>query len=149
MNDRLNSFLFSTPEMTRVFAPEEQLRAMMRFEWALMSALEKHGLAQSGSTKILESLLDTRFVNFDSMQSEARDSGNIAIPFVRQLTAAVKARNEHASRAIHLGATSQDVLDTALVLQIRNALSLLESAIERLEAALVAKVRAHRETLMT
>ena len=60
---------------------------------------------------------------------EARDAGNIAIPFVRQLTSAVMARNERAARAIHLGATSQDVLDTALVLQMRDGVKLLEGAI--------------------
>src|ERR1700739_1538946 len=113
MNDRLNSFLFSTPEMTQVFAPEEELRAMMRFEWALTSALEKHGLAPIGSAKILEAMGGAGFVNLDSMQTAARKSGNIAIPFVQQLPAEVKARNEHASRAIRLGATSQDVLDSA------------------------------------
>src|SRR4051794_14142081 len=110
MSDSLNSFLFSTPEMTRVFSPREQLRAMMRFEWALTCALEKQGLAAPGSGAVLESLLDSGFVDLESLQREARDAGNIAIPFVRQLTAAVRARDEDASRAIHLGATSQDVL---------------------------------------
>lgn len=149
MRDDLNSFLFSTPEMTRVFGPEQQLRAMMRFEWALTRALEKQDLAEPGSGSALESLLDAGFVDVDSLQREAADAGNIAIPFVRQLTAAVKAGNERASRAIHLGATSQDVLDSALVLQIRDALNLLNGAIERLDAGLASQARAHRETLLT
>jgi 3-carboxy-cis,cis-muconate cycloisomerase len=149
MSNGLNSFLFSTPEMTRVFSAQEQLRAMMRFEWALTRALEAHGLAEAGAAEQLELLLTAEFVDIESLEREARAVGNIAIPFVNQLTSAVGARNGGAARAIHLGATSQDVLDTALVLQMQEAMKLLESATERLDAALVRQVRAHRVTIMT
>lgn len=149
MMDSLNSFLFSTSEMTRVFSPQEQLRAMMRFEWALTCALEARGLADAGSGAVLEEFRDADFVDDNLLQREAREAGNIAIPFVRQLTRAVKARDERASRSIHLGATSQDVLDTALVLQMREGLMLLESAIGRLDTALIDQVKAHRDTVLS
>ncbi len=149
MSNELNSFLFSTPEMTRVFSAQEQLRAMMRFEWTLTRALEAHRLAEVGSGATLELLLDAGFVDVELLQREAKDAGNIAIPFVKQLTSAVAKRDEQAARTIHLGATSQDVLDTALVLQMREGLNLLNSTISRLDAALVNQVRMHSETLMT
>src|ERR1700677_1808694 len=148
MNNSLNSFLFSTPEMTRVFSQQAQLRAMMRFEWALTCALEKHGLAETGSNKVLESLLDADFVDTALLAQDARAAGNIAIPFVKQLTAQVKARSEVAARSIHLGATSQDVLDSALVLQIREAVRLIDGAIEQLGGFLINQVREHRHTLL-
>ncbi len=148
MSNGLNSFLFSTPEMTRVFSQEEQLRAMMRFEWALMCALEKHGIAEAGSSEVLESLLDAGFVDVETIEREAKDAGNVAIPFVRQLTAKAKAQSETAARAIHLGATSQDVLDSALVLQMRDGVKLLDEAIEELDRALIIQVRAHRQTVL-
>ena len=148
MSNGLNSFLFSTPEMTRVFSHQGQLRAMMRFEWALTCALEKHGLAEAGSNKVLESLLDAGFVDAALLVQDARAVGNIAIPFVKQLTAQVKALSEGAARSIHLGATSQDVLDSALVLQIREAVQLLDVAIDQLEGALINQVREHRHTVL-
>jgi 3-carboxy-cis,cis-muconate cycloisomerase len=148
MSDRLNSFLFSTPEMTRVFSQQAQLRAMMRFEWALTCALEKHGHAEAGSNEVLESLLDADFVDTALLAQDARAAGNIAIPFVKELTARVKTRSEVAARSIHLGATSQDVLDSALVLQIREALVLLDATIEQLEGALIKQVGEHRHTLL-
>jgi 3-carboxy-cis,cis-muconate cycloisomerase len=148
MSNGLNSFLFSTLEMTRVFSQLGQLRGMMRFEWALTCALEKHGLADAGSNKVLESLLDADFVDAALLVQDARAAGNIAIPFVKQLTAQVKARSEMAARSIHLGATSQDVLDSAVVLQIREALQLLDVAIEQLEGALATQVREHRHTVL-
>ena len=149
MSDDLNSFLFTTPAMSRVFSAESQLRAMMRFEWALTCALEKYGLAEAGSGQVLKPLLEVDFVNIDSLQQEAKKSGNIAIPFVQQLTAVVTARNEPAARAIHLGATSQDVLDSALILQIRNALKVLEEGIEKLDRALVKQAKAHAQTVLS
>lgn len=149
MSDGLNSQLFSTPEMTRVFSAAGQLHAMMRFEWALTCALEANGLAKAGSGVVLESLLNAGFVDVERLKREAREDGNVAIAFVRQLTSAAKARDEDAACAIHLGATSQDVLDTGMVLQIREALQLLESALARMDSALVKQIRTHRKTLIT
>jgi 3-carboxy-cis,cis-muconate cycloisomerase len=148
MSDGLNSFLFSTPKMTHVFSQGEQLRAMMRFEWALTWALEQQGIAEAASSAVLESMLDAGFVDIPSLERDARAAGNIAIPFVRQLTAKVSARSETAARAIHLGATSQDVLDSALVLQLREAILLLLEGLEQLDRALVDQVRAHRDTVL-
>src|SRR5437764_12559014 len=101
MNNDLNAFLFSTPEMTGIFSREAQLRAMMRFEWAFAGALERQGFAARGSATALESMLDCGFVDHHSLLRDAKDAGNIAIPFVKQLTYAVKERAEIASRAIH------------------------------------------------
>lgn len=149
MTNSLNSFLFSTPEMTRIFSPAAQLRAMMRFEWALTCALESQGLAEAGAGAVLESMVDAGFVDLNSLEQDAKDAGNVAIPFVRQLISTVKAKDEPASRAIHLGATSQDVLDTALVLQMRTGLKLIDGEMARLKDALTAQVRAHRETILS
>ena len=148
INDGINSFLFSTSEMTRVFSPAEQLRAMTRFEWALTCALESNRRAEVGSGAVLEQLLKAEFVDMDALLLEAKDAGNVAIPFVRQLTGAVMKRSEAAARSVHLGATSQDVLDTALVLQMREALELLDTALARLDKALLRQVTRHRDTVM-
>jgi 3-carboxy-cis,cis-muconate cycloisomerase len=148
MSDALNSFLFSTPAMTRAFSSEALLRAMARFEWALSCALEKQGLAAPGSSAVMETLLNVEFVDMQALRRDARDAGSIAIPFVRQLTSAAKSRDEAASMAIHLGATSQDVLDTALVLQILQAGLLLDAALERLEGGLAKQARSHANTIL-
>jgi len=131
-----------------VFSPSAQLRAMTRFEWALGSALERQGLAERGTGEALEKVLGEEFVDAASLVDEASNDGNIAIPFVRQLTAAVEEQDEAAARWVHFGATSQDLLDTALVLQMRDGLQLIEAALGRLDAALHAKIDAHRDILM-
>lgn len=148
MSNELNSFLFSTSEMTAIFSSQEQLKAMARFEWALTCALEEHGLAEAGSGAALQNLLDASFVDFDALQHDAKKNGNITISFVKQLTARVQAQNKAAARAIHLGATSQDLLDTALVLTIAKALNLIEGALDRLDRAFVRHIQTHAQTIM-
>jgi 3-carboxy-cis,cis-muconate cycloisomerase len=140
--------LFSTPEMDRVFSIQNQLQHMARFEWALSAALESAGLASAGSANAIEPCLDASFVELPSLFAQARDSGNLAIPFLRQLTAAVQTRSEEAARTLHLGATSQDVLDTALVLQTREALTLLLASIDELDPILAASAREHADTVL-
>ena len=63
-------------------------------------------------------------------------SGNIAIPLVKALTAAVKKRDANAAGYVHWGATSQDIIDTALVLDLRAAIDVLVNDLDRAIAAL-------------
>lgn len=140
---------FSTPAMDAIFSLPHQLVYMTRFEVALLVALDANGIAPAGSARSLEPFLDAHFADPDTILAASHRAGNIAIPFVRALTAAVHARDESAARFIHLGATSQDVLDTALVLQMRDALVLLRADLSTLDAALEMLVRDHAETILS
>jgi 3-carboxy-cis,cis-muconate cycloisomerase len=140
---------FSTPAMDAIFSRSHQLAFMARFEWALLAALECNGVAPAGAARALEPLLDARFVDPDALAEESRRAGNIAIPFVRELTVAVRAHDELAARFVHLGATSQDLLDTALVLQIGEALALLRADLDHLDRSLEELVRVHAGTILS
>ncbi len=56
--------------------------------------------------------------------------GNVCIPLVKQLTNVVKKQNEEASRYVHFGATSQDVIDTATILQAKEAVIIIEKDLQ-------------------
>lgn len=134
--------------MDEVFSITRQLRYMTRFEWALSAALEANGIAETGAANALEPLLDKDFVDIEQLVAESRQAGNIAIPFLRQLEAEARRCDERAARMIHLGATSQDVLDTALVLQMRDALALIRADLERLDLTLGKLVQQHAGTIL-
>ena len=134
--------------MDRVFSRTNQLRQMVRFEWGLSAALESAGIAPTGAAAALEPFLTADFVNVPELDAQARNAGNLAIPFVGQLTAAVRSRNTEAARQIHLGATSQDVLDTALVLQIGEALKLIDASLRDLDEHWVRLARAHAGAIL-
>jgi 3-carboxy-cis,cis-muconate cycloisomerase len=148
MPEESSSPFFSMREMDRIFSLSNQLRLMIRFECALTAALESAGLASPGAAIGIEPFLDGAFVDTPALFAEARKSGNLAIPLIRQLTAAVRMRDEKAASAIHLGATSQDVLDTALVLQIREALGLLQVSLQELDEQLASQARSHADTVL-
>src|SRR5882724_10359449 len=71
-----------------------------------------------------------------------------AIPLVKQLTALVARQDPSAARFVHWGATSQDAIDTGLVLQIRGGLAAIEPDLQRLTAALAALAETHAKTVM-
>ena len=81
-------------------------------------------------------------------QTAAATAGNSAIPLVKALTARVAARDKAAAGFVHWGATSQDAMDTGLVLQLRAALALIEADLSGLSAALAALATEHRQTPM-
>jgi 3-carboxy-cis,cis-muconate cycloisomerase len=147
----LLSNLFSTPEMDQVFSDAEQVRRMLRFEWALSAALEDCALAPPRSSEPLAALLAAPFLTPDranQLRVAAGGAGNIAIPFVKLLTAVVAEQSPHAASFIHTGATSQDVLDTALVLQIRDATTLLQADLQKTLARCVQLAREHAGTIL-
>lgn len=146
-SDLLPSF-FSTPAMSEIFSLRAQLRAMARFEWALGCALEAAGIAENGSAQAIEPLRSADFFDLPALMAESLEAGNLAIPFVRQLTAAVLKNSEAAARWVHYGATSQDVLDTAMVLQMRDGLLEIRRTLDAVDEALAKQIGRHARTVM-
>jgi 3-carboxy-cis,cis-muconate cycloisomerase len=140
--------LFSTAEIDGIFSLTRQLQCMTEFERALTTALEYAGRTARESSAAFDSLADAAFIDTASLMHESQSAGNIAIPFVRQLTAAIRLRHPEAAGDIHLGATSQDLLDTALVLQMREALATVHRDLHKLDKTLTALVREHAQTML-
>ena len=143
--------LFSTPEMDSVFSDAEVVQQMLRFEWALSAALEDCGIAPPHSSEPLDALLETPFLTSEraaEIQLGATSGGNLAIPFVKLLTAAVAEEDPQAASFVHTGATSQDVLDSALVLQIRCAFELIQSDLQQTLSRCIALAHEHAGTIL-
>ena len=84
-----------------------------------------------------------------AIAAEAAADGNLAIPLVRHLTRAVDALDRDAARYVHWGATSQDIIDTGLVLQLQRAVPPIVRHLDRAVAAAVAHARRHIDTPMS
>jgi 3-carboxy-cis,cis-muconate cycloisomerase len=87
-------------------------------------------------------------IDIPSLVIAAQDAGNIAIPMVKQLTAAVAAVDADAARYVHWGATSQDVIDTGRVLQLREAINVITHELAALVDALASMAQCYRDTPM-
>jgi 3-carboxy-cis,cis-muconate cycloisomerase len=103
--------LFTTPEMAEVFSGSAQVERMLAFEAALARALARAELIPEDAARAIEDACDVDGFDIDALYREAALAGTPAIPLVRMLTARVP---EEARRYVHRGATSQDVIDTAM-----------------------------------
>lgn len=127
---QLYASLFYQPEITEIFSDKGVVHYMLQAEAALAQAQAKVGVipgcAAARITDVVQQPID-EIIDFTALAQASGLAGNIAIPFVKQLTAAVKQIDEDASRYVHWGATSQDIIDTACILQCREGLKLIET----------------------
>ncbi|GAA1623670.1 lyase family protein [Actinoplanes couchii] len=129
-----------------VFTDAAVLAAMVRAEAAWLTALVAHGVAEPAAADDLDGLIGPDDVPLVAAGSEA--GGNPLIPLLTLLRERLKARNPAAASWLHKGLTSQDVIDTGLVLCLRDAAGQIQSQIKVQTDLLVRLAEEHRDTLM-
>lgn len=136
------------PAVCAPFSDDALIAAMLRFEAALAHAQAGCGLIPAATAHTIADVCAGLRPDPGALARSARRASTLAIPLVNGLTEAVAARDPQAAGFVHLGATSQDVVDTALVLQAGAAGAVLGGLLARLGDALAALVRTHRDTPM-
>jgi 3-carboxy-cis,cis-muconate cycloisomerase len=121
---------------------------MLDFEAALARAEAECGIIPAGSAEAIASACKAETFDSAALAEAATRSGNLAIPLVKALTASVARTDPHASRYVHWGATSQDVIDTAMMLTLRAGIDALLTDIGRAVKGFAGLARAHRDTPM-
>ncbi|RRU78641.1 3-carboxy-cis,cis-muconate cycloisomerase [Serratia marcescens] len=144
----LYSAMFMTSPLTPCFSDTALLQGMLDFEAGLAQALASAGIIDDESARIIRSHCRAEKLDAAALAQSAGLAGNLAIPLVKQLTALVAQRSPDAARFVHWGATSQDAIDSGLVLQLRSALNQTDTLLNQLIAALTAQCRRHSATLM-
>ncbi|MEV7863356.1 3-carboxy-cis,cis-muconate cycloisomerase [Streptomyces hirsutus] len=122
------------------------LRALLDAEAALTRAQAAAGFAPAeAAAAVTEAAADPGRFDLVSLAERARDGGNPVIPLVADLTRAV---GEPHGPYVHRGATSQDIMDTALMLVAHRALGPLLDDLERAQRALSGLAAEHRDTVL-
>ncbi|MFE0099908.1 lyase family protein [Streptomyces sp. NPDC059009] len=121
------------------------LQALLDAEAALTRAQAAVGTAPVQAARAVTEAADAARFDTRDLALRARDGGNPVIPLVADLTAAVPA---HAAPYVHRGATSQDIVDTALMLVARRVLGPVLTDLARTEHALARLAARHRDTPM-
>lgn len=134
--------LFATEAMRNCFSDEARLRAMLAAEAALARAEEGLGLVPAGLADAVAALGPEQ-LDAAALGRKTALSGVPTIPFVKAVQALLPPGLE---RGFHKGATTQDILDTALVLQLRPALDLVAGDLAAILAGLSGLAERHRET---
>jgi 3-carboxy-cis,cis-muconate cycloisomerase len=138
--------MFSTPDMQGVFSARACLQGMLEFEAALARAQAEVGVIPHAAVAPIEACCKAELIDVEALCAAAGPAGNLAIPLVRQLTARVMERDTEAAKFVHWGATSQDAIDTGMLLQMRQALDLIGRDLAGLLDALAALCERHRDT---
>lgn len=118
---------------------------MLAFEAALAHAEARAGIIPREAADTIAATCRVELFDAAALYREAALSGTPAIPLVRRLSARV---GGDAQKFVHWGATSQDALDTALMLQMRDGLDLLVDGLYGVCAACARLATEHRHTLM-
>jgi 3-carboxy-cis,cis-muconate cycloisomerase len=134
--------------MLAIFGDEALVRAALAFEAALARAQAAEGLIPKHHAAIIAETCDSIQIDVPRLAEETAHAGTLAIPLVRHLRAAVAQNDEQAAGNVHFGATSQDVADTALMLQAQAGTALLERELSRIAKALAQLAELHIATPM-
>ena len=140
--------IFYSEKVNNLFSDEAIISYMLRFEGELAKAQAKHNVIPVAAAETIEECCKVENINKEQLIADAGLGGNVNIPLVKQLTAVVKQKDAEAGKYVHIGATSQDVIDTAMMLQARDAVSIIEEELKQLVKQLVLLVEEHRNTVM-
>lgn len=135
---------FGTAQMREIFSDMALIDRYIEVEIALAIAEAKCGVIPADAAKEIKEKSKLEKLDFDLLRSETDIVGYPILPLVHQL---VKMCGE-AGRYVHWGATTQDIMDTAVVLQVRAGLEIIESDIKELRKILADLSVKYRDTPM-
>lgn len=145
-SNQLFEAYFTADNMAEVFCDQGRLQGMLDFEAALARAQAQVGLIPQAAVAPIAQACLASLYDVDALGEAIATAGNSAIPLVKALGKLIASDAADAERYVHLGATSQDVMDTGLVLQLRQAVELIEADLARLGAILAAQAQRYATT---
>ncbi len=135
---------FGTPAMREVFSDFSLISRYAEVEVALAKAEARCGVIPVGAAQEIAKRTDVSAFDFDLLRSETDIVGYPILPLVHQMAK----QCGDAGRYVHWGATTQDIMDTALVLQVRAGLEIIEADIVALRGILADLSKRYRDTPM-
>jgi 3-carboxy-cis,cis-muconate cycloisomerase len=137
--------LFGDPAVSAIFSDEHLVQKMLEVEGAIARVEGRLAVIPPEAGQQIASATRGLKIDFERLRAGTETDGFPVIELVKQIRA--QARVETAGY-VHWGATTQDILDTALVLQVREGLGVLENNLHRLTRGLAGLADRHRNTLM-
>src|SRR5262245_22223336 len=139
--------LYASAAMRAIMSDSARVQRMLDFEGALARAGAAVGVITASSAGEIGDACKADRYDLAALAEAAIPPGNLAIPLVEALTYEVAKRNKVAAGHVHWGATSQDVIDTALVLDLRAAIDALLLDLDVAVKGFMAIAGRHRRTL--
>jgi 3-carboxy-cis,cis-muconate cycloisomerase len=137
--------IFSTDSMRRVWSDENRTQKYLDIEAALARVQARLGIIPREAAEEINRHCRIEEIDLTKLKHDTETIGYPVLGVVRQLNALCR---ERLGEYCHWGATTQDITDTATVLQMREALALIEADLEKIAESLTALARKHRDTPM-
>ena len=141
--------LFGDEEVAAHLSSHAALQAMLDVERVLAETQAALGIVPAASAAAIAKAARADHYDVATLARQAASDGNAVIPLVRELRRVAAVDHPDAANWVHFGITSQDVSDTALVLQLRAAIPLIVRRLEAVAADTRQLAGAHARTLMT
>jgi 3-carboxy-cis,cis-muconate cycloisomerase len=135
---------FGTPAMREVFSDYALISRYVEVEIALAKAEARCGVIPQAAADAIAARTDVAALDFDALRRETDIVGYPILPLVRQMAR----QCGEAGRYVHWGATTQDIMDSALVLQLRAGLAIIAQDVAALRGILADLSQRHRDTPM-
>ena len=135
---------FGTAAMREVFSDHALISRYIEVEIALAKAEARCGVIPQAAADAIAARTDVAALDFDALRQETDIVGYPILPLVHQIAQ----QCGEAGRYVHWGATTQDIMDSALVLQLRAGLAIIDRDIAALRDILAGLSRRHRDTPM-
>ncbi|WP_109477152.1 3-carboxy-cis,cis-muconate cycloisomerase [Paraburkholderia sp. C35] len=135
---------FGTAKMRAVFSDHALVQRYIDVEVALAKAEARVGVIPAEAAEVIARESQIGRIDFDHMREETDIVGYPILPLVHQLVGMCG----EAGRYVHWGATTQDIMDTAVSLQVRDALDSIDADIRKLRGILAGLAKKHRDTPM-
>ena len=146
MSNQLFDAYFTAKAMGEVFSDHGRVQAMLDVESALARAQARVEVIPHSALAPITAACRAELYDFEALGLAIASAGNSAIPLVKALGKQIASTAPDAERYVHLGATSQDIMDTGLVLQLRAALGLIEADLVRLADVLAQQAQRYATT---
>jgi 3-carboxy-cis,cis-muconate cycloisomerase len=135
---------FGTPAMRSIFCDERYMAQCTRVEVALARVQGRLGVIPADAARTIEAKATADGIDYAKLKHETDIVGYPIVGLVHQLAT----KCGEAGRYIHWGATTQDIMDMATVLQIRDAVVLIDEDLKAIDTALAGLSVKHRSTVM-
>jgi adenylosuccinate lyase len=135
---------WTTAEMRAVWSDQATVQRWLDVEAALARAEARLGIIPAAAAEEIGRQARVERLDLEAMKRQLAHTQHPIVPLIRALQAACEPA---AGEWIHWGATTQDIMDTGLVLQLRTATALVVRDLDRIAELLAGLARRHRDTV--
>ena len=144
IDSKIYKDLFGTEAMRDIFSDDSYIDRCVRVEAALAKVQGNIGVIPKDAAKTIVKMATPKAIDRKALKDDMEIVGRVIAPIVKQLTAACGDQGAY----VHWGATTQDIMDTVVVLQIRDAFAIIDKGVNEIIHILKRLTHEHRDTLM-